>query len=73
MSDIGGIEDIIRAAAVMMIKFAPNQTCEGRFNAQSIAEDLNSRRGEFIDQSKLTGALKNLSLRNILKKLFLVK
>jgi len=70
MGDIGGFEDTIRAAAVMMIKFAPNQTCEYRFNAHSIAETINKRRGDFIDQLKLTEALKNRKLRDILTKLF---
>jgi hypothetical protein len=70
MGDIDGFEDLCRAAAIMMIKFAPNQTCQDRFNAQSIAEIINTRRGDFIDQSKLTEALKNRKLRNILAKLY---
>ena len=69
MGDICGFEDICRAAAVMMIKFAPNQTCQDRFNAQSIAETINKRRGHFIDQLKLTKALHNRKLRDILAKL----
>jgi len=70
MGDIHGFEDICRAAAAMMIKFAPSQTYQDRFNAQSIAETINKRRGDFIDQLKLTEALKNRKLRDILTKLF---
>ena len=58
MSEIGGFEDIFKAAAIMMIKFAPNQVNTDRFIAQSIAESIKKRRGELIDQLKVTKPLK---------------
>ena len=65
MGDICGFEDICRAAAIMTTKFAPNQTCRYRFNDQSIADTINRRRGDFIDQLKLTEALNNRKLTKL--------